>query len=271
MDEFYAFLFAGIFIIFLLFMFFGGAEVNVQYGLDGYGKGGDFSENDLTWKEIPLGDIISSEKTIKSSEVLADNIKVQNGAFFGSTKYEREVTLEKDIFDGLEEASLSFNIDDTNNYGYLTILINNRTLLYEKPLMGSHKAERSDLKEKNMLEVSTSSSGWKVWAPSVYQMSGLSLDVSYLTKEIPIKEFDVPHYVYQTYYRGELRFDSIYPADLRVFVNGYDIFSKENCYGHTTVPLNRLDVHPEKNEIEFVSAQDFRLENAVVYLYYTNK
>jgi hypothetical protein len=267
MDELYAFLFAGLMIIFLLFAFFGGPSVDLNYGSHS-GTDKDYTSNNITWKEIPLGDIISKERTMQTTDLIEDNLSVQSGFFFGSREYSRKVEIDPYVANNLNYATLNFRIEDTNNYGLLNVSIDNKTVFMENPLRGTYSVNLSKMNKASVIYIKTESSGWRVWAPSMYDISNMSLDTSYTTKETPQYEFDVPHYVYSTFYKGEIKFDSIYPIDLKVFLNGDPVFSKANTFGKATITLSKNDLVPEKNIIEFESVKDFRLENAKIYLYY---
>ncbi len=273
MDELYAFLFAGLMIIFLLFAFFGGPRVDLNYGTD-TDRDGDYTANNISWKEISLGDamgtILSRERTVEAEQILEDDFYVQNGFFFGSTEYARMVEIDPYVSKNLNYATLSFDIADTNNYGDLNVSIDNRTLFDQNPMRGGYSVNISKLNKTSTIYVKTSSSGWKVWAPSRYEISNLSLGLSYTTKEIPEYEFDLPHYVYNTFYKGEIKFNSIYPTDLKVFLNEEPIYSKDRVMGSTTISIAKRDLVPEANKIRFESVKDIRLENAKIYFYYRN-
>jgi len=267
MDELYAFLFAGLMIIFLLFAFFGGPKVDLNYG-GSSDVDKDYTANNITWKEVALGDIISKERTVQATDLLESNLSVQNGFFFGSREYARKVEIDPYIASNLNYATLNFKVDNTNNYGLLNVSIDNRTVFMENPLRGAYSVNFSKLDKASVIYLKTESSGWRVWAPSMYEISNMSLDTIYTTKETPQYDFDVPHYVYGTFYKGEIKFDSIYPVDLKVFMNGDPVFSKANTFGKTTIALNKKNIVPEANTVEFESVKDFRLENAKIYLYY---
>jgi len=264
MDELYAFLFAGLLIIFLLAAFFNGPEVSII----GSEEGKDYSLNNLTWKEIGIGDVISKHKTVETMKVLEDEFSVQNGFFFGSTEYSRKLDIDNEIISSLNNADLKFSVDSTNNYGSLMVALDNSTVMSEKPMRGEYSVSLSGIKNTSTLKIKTTSSTWRIWAPSKYTLSNLSLGLSYSSKENPFYEFDVPYYVHNTLYRGEIKFDSIYSADMKIFLNGEEIYNKKDCYGRTSIKLMRRNVLPEENIIEFFSEDDYRLENSKIYLYY---
>lgn len=266
MDELYAFLFGGLAIMFLLFAFFGGPHVDLNYGTESGGT--DYQADNLTWKEVDLGDVISKERTVSSSELLENNLSVQNGFFFGSREYARQIDEDPYIVNNFNNATISFNVADTNNYGFLDVSINNQSLMTESPLKGRYAINLSKLNKTSVLYIRTTSSGWRVWAPSKYDLTNLSLNVVYTTKETPSYDFDVPHYVYNSFYKGELKFDSIYPVDLKVLVNGDVVYHNMRTYGRTTISLSKKNIGPETNAIEFDSTDDFRLEGAKINLYY---
>lgn len=266
MDELYAFLFAGLAIIFLLFAFFGGPRVDLNYGTENGDK--EYQADNLTWKEVDLGDIISKERNIATSELLENNLSVQNGFFFGSSEYARQMDLDPYIVKNFNNATLSFNVADTNNYGFLDVSLNNQTLMMEGPIRGNYAIKLSRLNKTSALYIRTTSSGWRLWAPSKYELTNLSLNVAYTTKETPAYDFDVPHYVYDSFYKGEIKFDSIYPVDLKVIMNGDVIYHNVKAVGLTTIALSKKNIVPETNTIEFDSADDFRLESSKINLYY---
>ncbi|MBN2095175.1 MAG: hypothetical protein JW727_03950 [Candidatus Aenigmarchaeota archaeon] len=270
MDELYAFLFAGLFIMFLLFAFFGGPEVSIISDSKTFGADSskDYRAEDILWKEIDLGDIISEERIVRTQEVFQDQVSVQNGFFFGSTNYARKIDLDPSVAENLEGAAITFDVDETNNYGDLTVTLDNSTLYLDRSIRGSYRVDVSGMQKTSVVHISTSSSGWRVWAPSKYELSDLGLEYSYRTREASEYEFDVPHYVYNSFYKGELKFDSVYPADLEIFLNGASFYNGRDCSGRTNIKLSRKDLVPEENTIKFVSGSDFRLEGAKVYLYY---
>jgi len=266
MEELYVFLFAGLAMIFLLFAFFGGPRVDLNYGTDTGDK--DFTANNITWKEIYLGDVISSEKVVEETKYIEKNISVQSGFFFGSAEYAKQLGIEPYILNNLDNATLTFDISNTNNYGSLNMSIDNRTLLSENPLRGKYSVTVPKLSKNSVIYIKTTSSGWRVWAPSMYEVSNLNLNVAYNTKEVPNYDFDVPHYVYNSFYKGEIKFNSIYPADLKVSLNGQEIYHNLKTIGSTTITLKKSYLMPETNTIEFDSINDFRFENMKIYLYY---
>lgn len=265
MDELYAFLFAGLLIIFLMAAFFNGPSVSII----GTGEDGkDYSLNNMTWKEIDIGDVISKHKTVETTKALENEFSVQNGVFFGSTEYSRRLDVDNEIIDSLNYANLRFNVDSTNNYGSLVVAVDNSTAMSENVIRGEYLVNVSDIRNTSTLKIRTTSSTWRLWAPSKYTISNLTLGLSYSSKESPFYEFDVPYYVHNTLYKGEIKFDSTSPADLKVFLNGREIYNSRDSYGWTTITVRRSDVFPEENLLEFFSEDDYRLERAKILLYY---
>lgn len=68
---------------------------------------------------------------------------------------------------------ITFKILDTNLYGKLEIFVNGNNIYSDYPRIGEHSIDFGKilLKAKdNVIEIRTSSSGWRFWAPSIYEI-----------------------------------------------------------------------------------------------------
>ena len=258
MDELYAFLFAGLFILLMLYIFFGGTKTT--YPINETNISGK-----VNLKTIELGNIAFKEQKLEKKEILGD-FRVSNGVFFGKSSYKRRFEIEDYILKTLENSTLSFNVKDTNNYGELYIILNNETIFKNRALLGNYKLNISPRKE-NVIEFETSSSGWKIWAPSVYDISNLSIEMDYSFKEIPRYTFFVPEYIYKNLNKCELLFDFISAdEEFNITLNNQTEYSGIPEFPVKVVPLE--NIKEGKNLISFSSNGEVKLKNARIRLFY---
>jgi hypothetical protein len=70
-------------------------------------------------------------------------------------------------------ARIYLHINDSNHYGPFVMILNGEEIYRGFPYPGDHTIELSKelLRERNELEISAGSSGWRFWAPTVYIFS----------------------------------------------------------------------------------------------------
>lgn len=260
MDELYAFLFAGLFILLMLFVFFGGSGSGTYIPYENESTG------EYNWKTIELGNIALEEQRVEKKDVLDKGFEISNGILLRKAPYKRMFNVEKYILENLDNATLSFVIKDTNNYGKLYIILNNETIFKNSALLGNYKLNITP-REENIIEFKAGSSGWKIWAPTVYIISNLSIETDYSFKEIPRYEFFVPEYIYKNFDKCELQFDFI-EADKEFNI------TLNNQTEYTGIPDSRVttlilkNIKEGKNLISFSSTGEVKLENTKLRLFY---
>lgn len=260
MDELYAFLFAGLFILLMLFVFFGGSETGPYIPYENESTG------EYNWKTIELGNIALEEQRVEKKELLDEVFEVSNGILLRKAPYKRMFEVEDYILENLDNATLSFVVENTNSYGGLYITLNNDTLLKKPVPLGKYTLNINPI-EENFLEFKACSSGWKIWAPTVYIISNLSIETDYSFKEIPRYEFFVSEYIYKNFYECEIYFDFIESdEEFNITLN--------NQTEYTGIPDSRVNtrklknIKEGKNLISFSSAGEVKLENAKLKLFY---
>lgn len=265
MDELYAFLFAGLFILLMLFVFFGGTPYEP---INGYVNGGDnvTPSGNLTWKIIDLGDISISEQNLKKKETLSEEYEVFNGLFFGKKSYKAKYEVDEKILNNLEGATLTYFVEDTNKYGELKVKFNNETLYSGEQIIGKCEYDVEPGKE-NLIEIETTSSGWRIWAPSTYLISNISMNLNYKLKEYPEHEFLVSNYIHKNLKKSELLFRFVGGDDeLKVELNNQTIYQGIPETEHNVVEV--LSIKGGENKIVFSSEGEVELEDVLVRLYY---
>jgi hypothetical protein len=269
MDELYAFLFVGLFIFLMLFIFFGGVSYTPGY-LYNYTENGkdnltNVSEN-LKWNIINLGDILISKKDFKKKDTISEEIKIYNGLFFGKYVFKAKHNINETVLNNLKSATLSFSVKDTNNYGDLYVRFNNISLYTGKPIIGKYEFNVTPKKE-NLIEIETSSSGWKIWAPSTYLISDLSINFGYSLKEYPEYKFLVSNYLFKNLYKGEILFESENIEDkLIIKLNNETVYDKFPYKGINLFSL--LNLKEGENKLMFLSEGNIELKNVRIRLYY---
>ncbi len=264
MDELYAFLFAGLTIMVLLMVFFGGG---ISYTTDPHTEyeNETFPDN-LEWKTIELGTISLREQNGEKTEIIENDFAVHRGLFAGNLEYSRRFEIDEFVLENMDKTTLSFEVKNTNNYGNLLVTLNNETLMNENVIRGKYDFELNSL-EENIIEFETSSSEWKIWAPSVYIISNLSLRTEYSFREFPEYDFFASKYIYNNQYKTELVFDFMgADREFNITFNNKTIYSDMPLSRVTKIDLE--DVKEGPNKIRFSSDGEATLENAVIRVYY---
>jgi len=136
----------------------------------------------------------------------------------------------------LEEVSgvfINLKVWNTNYYGKMIISVNEKEVYRDHPPVGEKLIgfDSSVLKENNILEVKAESSGWKIWAPTVYAFD-LDVIVDYTGKRTKSFNFELSDI--ETEYMDKARIvvfgERKGTGDLDVRINGVKIYS-----GITTV------------------------------------
>ncbi len=256
MDELYAFLFAGLIIFLMLFVFFGGPQITEKPNIS----------EEIKHRIIELGTVSLEEESKEVTQVLDNEFEVHNGIFFGSVDYNRKFEIKKEILENLNKSTISFSVRDTNKYGKLSVSLNNETVYYKNSILGDYSFEINPI-EGNLIDFKTTSSGWKIWAPSIYKISNLSLYLSYSLKEIPEYEFDVPPFIYNNFYKGDVMFTPIKSDKIRILVNENEIYNSVPS-DVETIKFGKLEINLGENKIEFLSNEEYKLENVKIRLFY---
>ena len=114
---------------------------------------------------------------------------VSNGVFGGETK---RIGFQVENPGEVTEAIIDLNISDTNYYGRIMILVNGNEVYADYPLVGEKliSFDRSILKENNVLEIIAETSGWRIWAPTVYKFDA-KVVLNYVGRKSMRFTFDV--------------------------------------------------------------------------------
>ena len=157
-------------------------------------------------------------------------------------------------------ALIDLKVWNTNYYGKIIISINGQEFYRDYPPFGEKLIgfDSSILKENNILEVNAESSGWKIWAPTVYAFD-LDVKIDYLARKTKTFTFDLTDL--ETEYMENARIVVFGERDgtgnLDVRINGIKVYS-----GVTTIykdfPLSVLKTG--NNTIDFSTEPNTRYD-----------
>jgi len=170
---------------------------------------------------------------------------------------EQKIDFAVDNYRDASEGILKLKTWNSNYYGNLMININGEQVYIGTPEIGERTIsfDGSILKADNTIEVASESSGWKIWAPTVYIFNA-DLSVNYIGKKTQSLRFDLTSTEISNVNRARLLVfgnRDFGTGDLTVRLNGREIYS-----GLTTVYTdfaidalqegnNTLDLSTEEN------------------------
>ncbi|MBU4123901.1 MAG: hypothetical protein KKI14_00310 [Nanoarchaeota archaeon] len=181
-----------------------------------------YNDTDDNAERIYLGENFSVADFRMGTAYASLSGRTENGIFSKATK---SMSFDARTLDRAEYGLLTLKINDTNVYGPLIIAINDNIIFNEPTLVGEHniKFDKSILDDtENKIIVTVGSSGWRLWAPTVYQfevkISGETKDIE--SKITKFKLDEVPDDTQLKVYIDEKEG----PGDLIVKINGYRVF-----------------------------------------------
>ena len=212
--------------------------------------------------------------TEKKSFVETENLMIENG-IFKTIDYKRIFSLTEDELSKLSSVTLIGEIDDTNLYGNLVIGLNGEEIYSEAVKSGETfevPLNRSLFQPRNSFLVTAESSGWRIWAPTVYVIKKLELKSDFMGEvsqsfDFHVSEDEVP----VTLGRIILNFDEIKgDGNLIVRVNGETIFNDTPKIIQWIETENVSVITEGKNTVEMVSDKDteFTIRDAEIIIFW---
>lgn len=177
---------------------------------------------------LPRDAFIISHLPRPSSLASADDAGIRNGLL----EYKKErmmFKVEEGGIDDLKDIVLMIKVLETNSLGKLSVIFNGN-LAFSGYLPKGEKAiplDLSLLKEENTLDIETSSSGWRLWAPAAYVIDA-EVRAQFLQGEEEQVKFSASREEVDRFKLGRLVF-SAEPVNgggnMTVKLNGREIFS----------------------------------------------
>lgn len=155
------------------------------------------------------------------------------------------------------EAWVSFNVSSTNRYGLLVVRAGNCTLYEGRPEKGHYDipVPSNCLTNRTEVLIATTSSGWRLWAPSFYNISSASLKLrKYVSNPARLK-FSLDGETYNGFQQGVLMIYFGYvDSNVTVRVNNREVYRGHADY-ETTVKFGKMDARKGTNIIEILPSQ----------------
>ncbi|MBU3904683.1 MAG: hypothetical protein KJ906_00860 [Nanoarchaeota archaeon] len=260
MSDFIPVLTTGVLILLLLFIAgtgiidFGGtsADVNTNY----YGEFEDFRD------KIEIGENFTVSNFRKTGLYSTFDGTVQAGIV--SNLPVRE-SFNVNNLEDIDHGRLDIIIEDTNAYGAFVIDINGENVYAQALLPGVYTAvfNRDSFKDKiNSVEVKSSGSGWRIWAPTTYDFK---LNVSgekgnYIEY---VKVFNLTYIPSKAFLRVYIDNRTTDGGSLKVFINGYKITeSTASVYKDFDVNVLRDD----ENVVKFIADKNTNFDIDTSYI-----
>jgi len=191
-------------------------------GFDFYGTGGKISQSSRT---ITLGEDFTISYSVGENTVSEFGGEASNGLFSYS---EQRSDFDIENVGDVTEGTINLNTQNSNYYGNLMVYINENEVYRGAPNIGdkSISFDGSILQSSNSIRAVAETSGWKIWAPTVYIFDA-DVSVSYESRKSLTSEFEMTPMEVNSLSRARLLIFGTRKgdADLEARINGVEIFS----------------------------------------------
>jgi len=213
--------------------------------------------------------------TEKRSFADLQDMRIESG-IMNTNEYNKVFSLTEDDLAKLSTATLSGEVFDTNMYGALLIGLNGEIIFSDYVSPGGNldvSIDKSLFQIRNEFLVTAESSGWRLWAPTVYLIKNLELKSDFMGEvsqsfDFYVNEDETP----VNLGRLVLNFDEISgDGKLLVSVNGEIVFND------TPKMIQWIDFEnvtkEDKNTVEMVSERgtEFTVRSAEVIIFWNRQ
>ena len=215
--------------------------------------------------------------TEEKSFIEIKNFRAESG-IFGANEYEKVFSLTEDELSQLSSTKLYGEIEDTNLYGRLVVGLNGEKIFSDFVMPGEAfeiPLNKSLFRDKNEFLVTSESSGWRIWAPTVYIIKQLEVKSDFMGEvsqsfDFYVSEEETP----LNMGRIILNFDEINgEGNLIVRVNGNLVFNNTPTLIQWIEIENCSSLVEGKNTVEMVSEKDteFTVRNAEIIIFWNRE
>lgn len=233
MDEFLGFLVAGLVIMGVLIVAFGTnfyevispsppttllryEEQNVAGGIP-VGP-----ENIVLTKFYDLGDINISH-TKFDREFLAPSKHLFNGLLFGSN----EIRFSFEAPEDMQSAMLHFEVEEANGYAPLEVIVNGEVVARKDYAAGAYDIPL-DAQSSYDIKIQPLSSGWRIWAPAVYELARVKATTRSRALQSKVFNFELEKEEYENFFEGRITLElDKFAGKLNAFVNNKMVYDDE--------------------------------------------
>jgi len=227
-----------------------GEEISVKNLSDSYLVGEDERIASRTEKII-IG--ISRQSTNSAAEI--EEKELYNGLFFGKNRIIKHLSV-RDV----QRLKIKFDVESTNAYGNLVIKINGRIVKNQIFYEGSYEIIfDQNLSDEMNVEIFCTSSGWRLWAPTVYKLKNITLTSEGYIDNEKLFTFTLDD-EYANFLESRLNFvldENM--GEMYIELNGHEVYSGAvNSLASFT--LNRLHFQRGENRLLFKAKDDSKFD-----------
>jgi len=258
MPDFVPVLIVAVLLLIVLLVVFGGSIFFVPGGAGGKA---------VSSRTVVLGQDFVVKYSEGQSNITSFGWEVSQGLFGNSDK---KIEFAVDNYRDASEGVLKLKTWNSNYYGNFIIKINDQDIYRGVPDIGDRTIvfDGSVFKASNSIEVEAESSGWKIWAPTVYIFDA-SLSVNYIGRITQNFSFSLNEREIANVDRARLLIFGTRKGigDLHVKVNGREIFSGITTV-YTDFGIDSLKVG--NNFVELTTETDtmYNISSAQIVLFF---
>ncbi|MBI4019638.1 MAG: hypothetical protein HY364_05325 [Candidatus Aenigmarchaeota archaeon] len=195
--------------------------------------------------------------------------RIFSGVLFGSGSM--KYTLDTNV---PQFMTINFTVTKTNSYAPLIIKINGKEAMRKLLSAGdySFNIDKELLSDTMEIEIGAEGSGWKIWAPAVYDLSSVRITVDTFNERSYIYKFDLSG-KYDTFKRGRIVLNFIENrGSLSVPLNGVEIFDEPPANSQN-IEFYKDRVRNGVNSLEFRASEgsSFLANGAMTIAYVTTQ
>jgi len=225
----------------------------------------DFREISLNAKPFEVS-YLTEEKPL----VAIDNFEVKNG-ILDYKDYRKKFVLTDDELEKMSSPKLGGTVDDTNLYGRLEVQLNGEKVFskYVEPKDSFEVfINKSLIKKDNEIVIAPESSGWRIWAPTVYIMKEVKLYSKFFGEVSQSFDFNVDEKESPVIFSRIILDIDDGNGTLIVKVNGETVFN-DTPTSRQWIEFSGI-VKQGKNTVDFYSGEggDFKINNAQIIIFW---
>ncbi len=218
-------------------------------------------------KTIDLGKDFTVSYTTGTADVVSTSGEIARGLFAGQDKgIAFDISNPSDATEGI----LKLNVKNTNLYGSMIIRLNGNEIYRGFPRIGNHSIRFGgrNFTGSNVLDFIAESSGWRIWAPTVYTFDS-SVTVDYIGKQSQTFNFNITNLELTNTARARIVVfaDRQGINDFIVRINDVEIFrGLTNVF--TDFPVDVLKEGTNTVEMSAEPNTTYRVSNAQIILFF---
>ncbi|MFH0929567.1 MAG: hypothetical protein V1818_04435 [Candidatus Aenigmatarchaeota archaeon] len=214
-----------------------------------------------------LGMDFTVSYNVGHEDILSFGGEVNNGLF---SHLEQMKDFDVDNAGDVTEGVLKMKIWNSNYYGNLFVYVNDEQVYKGAPGIGEKtiSLDGSIIESNNNIKVVAESSGWKMWAPTVYILD-MDVSVNYESKKTQSFDFEVTEHEAESLSRARLLIFGTRDGkgNINVMINGVEIYSGWTPV-YTDFAIDTLKVGTNKLDLSTEVDTTYNITSAQVVLFF---